>query len=107
MYNTYESNYSTEEFLDRAFILMGKKLKDICSLIDSVDYHDISKRYQKTSELIEAISLLQSSLDESKKEFNDLFNLYGYLIQLVFEGNNTKSKEKIQTAISIIEKQIT
>jgi hypothetical protein len=95
--NAYTGNFSNEEFLSTAFILLKKKLKVIYLLTQETQSSEIVKeRYEKTSQVLEALQMLSSFLDFNKKESFELSNYYIALQQLVFKGNYSEPEILLQ-----------
>jgi hypothetical protein len=89
-HNAYIQNVSNEVFLESAFTLIRKKLNSIYELCLQEQTAKVFKeRYEKTSQVLEALNLMQISLDKSAEGYEDLLELYTLLQKLVFEGNNS------------------
>lgn len=89
-YNQYQRNFSNEEFLQSVFILLKRKVLDIYVLTQKEQTIDIiSERYKKTSEVLEALSLMQSMIDFNQPAAKEISDYYLLLETAIFEGNNS------------------
>lgn len=89
-YNSYQKNFSSEEFLKTSFILLKRKLLDIYELTQKEQSVEIiSERYKKTSDVLQALALMQSMIDFSQPNAKELSDYYLLLEQSVFEGNHS------------------
>lgn len=87
---SYEQNFSPEEFLNMTFILLKRKVNEIYKLTQEEQTNSIiKKRYEKTSEVLEALRLISTMIDFNSKNAIDLSNHYLNLQKLIFEGNHS------------------
>lgn len=87
---SYEQNFSPEEFLSMTFILLKRKVNEIYRLTQEEQTSSIiKKRYEKTSEALEALKLMTTMIDFNSKEAVNLSNHYLNLQKLIFEGNHS------------------
>lgn len=87
---SYQSNLSKEEFLTTSFLLLKRKLTKIYELTQQIQTLDVIKeRFEKTSEVLEALRLMNLSIDFTSKDAYELSNYYINLQKLIFEGNNS------------------
>lgn len=87
---SYEQNFSSEEFLNMTFILLKKKVNEIYKLTQEEQTNSIiKKRYEKTSEVLEALRLMSTMIDFNSNNAIDLSNHYLNLQKLIFEGNHS------------------
>jgi len=82
-------NISTEEFLKISFILLKKKLLLIYSLcLDEQTVDVVKSRFEKTSEVLEALRQMNSSLDFSLSGAENLSKMYLDMQLLIMKGNS-------------------
>jgi hypothetical protein len=91
--SSYQANLTNEEFLTTSFVLLKRKLIKIYELTQEIQSIEILKaRFEKTSEVLEALRLMNLSLDFTSKDAIELSNYYINLQKLIFEGNNSNPK---------------
>jgi len=104
----YENEISTHEFLNTAFILMRKKVQAIKDLNSKskkgkLPLPLLKQKFEKTSEILEALRLLISSLDFNKPESEEIASVYNTIGNRLSLANVDMDDEMYQNVIDIIE----
>ncbi len=91
--NAYQNNFSIDEFLLTAFLLMKRKVQKIYDISkkEVLSVEDIKEKFEMSSQVLESLRLLHGSLDPSNEFYRQQTEAYDHLQLLLFKGNTENS----------------
>lgn len=94
MNQSYQEQFSIDEFLKTSYVLLKKKIERIFDLTQKVglSVDEIKEKFEESSKVFKALMLLEMSLDPAVSGFEEMVMEFKELEWMIYKGVHEDSR---------------